>query len=427
MGHGQQKEPVACGSLASASRARIRPHSILDPAKFKAVPQGSRSPQLSASPVPRVHRFPLLLALCLLLGACASAPKVERLRPAAAPLDSASDEAGLIMQMDRYETELAHSPQVVRDPALNRYLQQLTCEVAGDYCAEIRIYLIRQPYFNAQMAPNGMLIIWTGLLLRIEDEAQLAAVIGHEVGHYVERHSLARWRKLKSTSNLAMALQVLGGGVIGAAASLGAYGGLFAFSRDQEREADDYGMVRLRQLGYDDRRVGALWADVWQEEKMRDRELLSSIFATHPASEERRDRLTAAAQDQSERREAASYWTAIEPNRAAWLEDEIGRRHYSQTQVLLQRLCSLPQASAETLYFEGEMYRRRGQNGDLERARTSYEQSITSAEAPAAAWRGLGLVLRQQAQPHAANDALHEYLRRAPNAEDRAMIESWLQ
>jgi len=378
-------------------------------------------------PLPRSF-FPLpLLLATLLLAACASAPKVERLSPAAPPMDSASDEAGLIMQMDRYETDLAHSPAVVRDPALNRYLKMLTCQVAGDYCPEIRVYLIRQPYFNAQMAPNGMLILWTGLLLRVEDEAQLAAVIGHEVGHYVERHSLARWRKLKSTSNLALALQVLGGGgLIGAAASLGAYSGLFAFSRDQEREADDYGLRRLRQLGYDDRRVGALWAEVWEEEKMRDRELLSSIFATHPASEERRDRLTQAALGQQDRRDGEAYWAAVEAHRADWLEDEIGRRHYSQTQVLMTRLRALPQATAESAYFMAEMYRRRGQAGDLERARDTYLQATDAADAPAASWRGLGLVLRQLDQPDAARAAWREYLRRAPDAEDKAMIESWL-
>ena len=348
-------------------------------------------------------------------------------RVIAPPMDSASDEAGLIMQMDRYEAELAHSPAVVRDPALNRYLKTLTCEVAGDYCPEIRVYLVRQPYFNAQMAPNGLLIIWTGLLLRVEDEAQLAAVIGHEVGHYVERHSLARWRKLKSTSNLALALQVLGGGgLIGAAASLGAYSGLFAFSREQEREADNYGLMRLRELGYDDRRVGALWADVWEEERMRDRELLSSIFATHPASEERRNRLTEAAQGHSERRDSERYWAAIEPQRALWLEDEIGRRHYSQTQVLMARLRALPQASEESAYFMAEMYRRRGQAGDLERARDTYQHAIASGNAPAACWRGLGLVLRQLGEPDAARAAWREYLKRAPDAEDRVMIESWL-
>ena len=368
----------------------------------------------------------LALLLALLLTACAT-PKVDRLAPAAPPLDAASDEAGLIMQMNRYEEDLANSAALVRDPALNRYLSELTCKLAGDYCPEIRVYLVRQPYFNAQMGPNGMLIVWTGLLLRVEDEAQLAFVIGHEVGHYVERHSLARWLKLKSTSNLALALQVLGGGgLIGAAASMGAYGTLYAFGRDQERAADDYGLMRLRELGYDDHRAGDLWAAVWEEEKVRDKELLSSIFATHPASEERRDRLTDEATTGGALN-ADAFRAAIEAQRGEWLSDEISRRHYAQTEVLLQRLGTLPFGIAQTSYYRGEMYRRRAHPGDFELAIAAYQEAIAAGDAAAANWRGLGLALRQLNREPEANSAFREYLERDPQAEDRALIEGWLR
>lgn len=330
------------------------------------------------------------------------------------------------MQMDRFEADLRNSATLVRDPALNGYLADLTCRVAGDYCGDIRVYLVRQPYFNAQMAPNGMLIVWTGLLLRVEDEAQLAFVLGHEVGHFVERHSLARWRRLKSTSSFAMALQVLGGGIVGAAASLGAYGTLFAFSRDQERAADAYGLKRLRKLGYADARAGQLWAAVWEEEKVRDRDLLSAIFATHPASEERRDALLAAAHEGGEVA-AERYRNALAARREDWFGDEIARRHYTQSEVLLARLRGLPGLAVQGQYWSGEMYRRRAREGDYLRAEQAYRAAIDSGGAPAQAWRGLGLVLRQLGRDAESGKALREYLRRAPQAEDRALIEESLR
>ncbi len=389
----------------------------------------SQSCEASGSYVPSCPRalVPSLL-LALLLAACAT-PRVDPLLPSAAPADAASDEAGLIMQMDRYEADLMNSAALVRDPVLNRYLSELTCRLAGDHCPQIRVHLVRQPYFNAQMAPNGMLIVWTGLLLRVEDEAQLAFVLGHEIGHYVARHSLARWQKLKSTSNLAAALQLLGGGVLGAAASMGAYSTLYAFGRDQEREADDYGLTRLRQLGYDDRRAGALWAAVWEEEKVRDRELLSSIFATHPASEERRDRLTQAATtgDDTATIGADVFFEAVDGQRRLWLDDEIGRRHFRQTEVLMQRLSALPRAGADHAYYTAEMYRRRAHEGDSERAIAAYRSAIAQVGAPPEAWRGLGLSLRQLGRHEEARAALTEYLARAPQAEDRAIIEGWLR
>ena len=377
-------------------------------------------------PAPLLKRL-LVLLLALLLSACA-APRVDRVTPAAPTPAVETDEAGLIMQMDRFEADLRNSSALVRDPALNRYLAELSCKVAGDYCNDIRVYLVRQPYFNAQMAPNGMLIVWTGLLLRVEDEAHLAFVLGHEVGHYVERHSLARWRQLKSTSNLALALQVLGGGgLVGAVASLGAYGTLFAFSRNQERAADAYGLARLREMGYRDRRAGELWAAVWDEEKVRDRELLSSIFATHPASEERRDELLAKATDSAGMTAAEAFWTAIAEQRNTWLEDEVARRHYTQSEVLLQRLRALPAGHAQSLHFSAEMARRRARAGDQERAAGWYREAIATGQAPAQSWRGLGLALRQLGREAESREALREYLERAPDAEDRALIEDWLR
>lgn len=389
-----------------------------------------RSPATTAG-APPARRARLLAAiLALLLASCAGAPVRPVQVDEAAP-DAASDEAGLLMQMDRYERQLIDAPERVRDAELEAYLAELSCRLAAELCPDIRVYLLRQPFFNAAMAPNGMLILWTGLLLRVEDEAQLAFVLAHEIGHYRARHSLARWRRLKATGNLALAFQVLGagvgGGLVGAAASMGAYGSLFAFTRDQEREADDLGLARLRELGYEDRRAGELWAAAWEEEKVRDRQLLSAIFATHPASAERRDRLLQASSGDGGERGFERFRAAVDRHRSAWLEDEIARRHYSQTTVLLTRLRGLPFRPAEIAHYQAEMHRRRAGEGDLARALARYDEAIASSEAPAESWRGRGLVLRQLGREEEARADWRAYLQRSPQARDRALIEEWLR
>jgi len=53
------------------------------------------------------------------------------------------------------------------------------------------------PCFNAGMAPNGMMQIWSDLLMRVESEVQLAPVIEHEIGHYLQRHTVERLRDIK--------------------------------------------------------------------------------------------------------------------------------------------------------------------------------------------------------------------------------------
>src|SRR3546814_15342811 len=77
---------------------------------------------------------------------------------------------------------------------------------------------MRTPYFNASMAPNGMMKVWSGLLLRVNDEAQLAAILGHEMGHYMQRHTLARMRDMRSKAAIGAFLGGLG--IVGGIAQL---------------------------------------------------------------------------------------------------------------------------------------------------------------------------------------------------------------
>lgn len=95
------------------------------------------------------------------------------------------------------------------------------------------------------MAPNGVMQVWTGLLLRTENEAQLASVLAHEIAHYRYQHSLEMFRQAKSTANILAPFQIIttagGVGYVGSVAELVAVGSLLKFSRDHEREADSGG------------------------------------------------------------------------------------------------------------------------------------------------------------------------------------------
>ena len=114
------------------------------------------------------------------------------------PAAIADDEAGLWAYMDRTEEQLRRSPFLIRDEALNAYVRDIACRLAGEHCPHVRVYILRKAQFNATMAPNGMLQVWSGLLLRMANEAQLAAILGHEIGHYVARHGVQRLREAKS-------------------------------------------------------------------------------------------------------------------------------------------------------------------------------------------------------------------------------------
>ena len=134
------------------------------------------------------------------LAGAARAQDAWQMPPRFARPELESDEGGLWAMMDREERRLRRSPFALRDARLQAYVQGIACRLAGEHCPDVRVHLVRTPYFNASMAPNGMMQVWTGLLLRVDNEAQLAAVLGHEIGHYLARHAVETLRDAKSRS-----------------------------------------------------------------------------------------------------------------------------------------------------------------------------------------------------------------------------------
>src|SRR3546814_1178828 len=86
------------------------------------------------------------------------------------------DEIGLWQRDDEYERALVASPVVIRDEALSAYVKSVLCRAVGtDRCDATRVYILREPTFNATMSPNGTMRVYSGLLLRVRSEAELAA------------------------------------------------------------------------------------------------------------------------------------------------------------------------------------------------------------------------------------------------------------
>jgi beta-barrel assembly-enhancing protease len=368
----------------------------------------------------------LALVCASLLVACAST-KVADVGADHRGQQKDIDEAGLWFEMDRAEKTIAGAPERVIDPALQKYLDDLNCKLAPDLCGDIRVYLIRQPYFNAFMAPNGMMVIFTGTLIRTEDEAQLATVMAHEIGHYRGRHSLENWRHLKNVSNLMTGIGTFAGSGASVIAAFGAYANLASFSREQERDADTRGFTALQAAKLDLHAPGKLWGAAYDEEEVNPQGMLSGIFGSHPATKERRDRLTqlalgAAPGDTGTQR----FRNVIQSHRATWLGDDLSRRNFAQSEVMLKRLAMIPWDLANVHYFKGELYRKRAKPGDLERAISAYQSALREPNATPTALRELGTVLKRVGKTKAAMAAFREYLKRAPQADDAAMIRSYL-
>ncbi len=159
------------------------------------------------------------------------------------------------------------------------------------------ITLVRDRRANASVLPNGKIVVHTGLLPVAKSEAGLAAVLGHEVGHVVARHSAERLSQtMLAQTGLALANAAVAiydpryQAVTGAALGLGAqYGVLLPYSREHESEADQLGILFMAKAGYDPTESIALWERMETTGGERHPEWLSS----HPNPATRRANLRA--------------------------------------------------------------------------------------------------------------------------------------
>ncbi len=379
----------------------------------------------------RARAMLLAVALMMTLVGCATSKPIREHRPGDAPIVG-TDEDELWYAMQRAEAELQRSPLLVKDPALNAYVHGIACKVAGDHCRDLRVYIMDVPEFNASMAPNGMMLVWTGALLRARDEAEIGFVLGHEAGHFTAQHSLKQWRRLKDTSAVLSAFQLVayGAGVPDAAllGALGAYAGIFKFGRDQEREADKLGFASAVARGYDPAAGGDLWARLKREEDTRKYQRQGVVFSTHPATEERLSDIraaAAAAPPGPRERYRDEYRKAMRPYLDRWLAAELGRRRYASSLLVIgELLAEAPDADRGLLtFYLGEAHRRRNAEGDRAKAANLYAQATQLPGAPAAAWREHGFALRDKGNASEAAAMLRRYLENAAKAEDRAFVE----
>nr|WP_281378605.1 M48 family metallopeptidase [Brevundimonas lenta] len=279
-----------------------------------------------------------------------------------------------------------------------------------------------RPGFHAGMAPNGYLEVWSGLLLRVGSEAELAFVLGHEIGHVDANHPVEQRNALKTRLGAAMAVGAVASAAgayyavdlsaVGDMARHGAVAASDDYSLAQEIEADRIGFERLVKAGYD---PGAA-ADLWRSRQD------DGIAA---------DRVTAletlgAASPEGWRRERDAWRAAIRPHLAGWLADDLRRRDFEGALALTARLERDGMDAGVLGFHRGEIYRLRREEGDAERARDAYLAASGYTDAPVAVWRELGDVQARLGRNAEARAAWRTYLERAPTAEDRWIVEDSL-
>jgi len=227
---------------------------------------------------------PVFISLTLLLAffiSCAVNPvtgKTELM------LLSESDEIQLGQQSDK---EIVSQYGLYKDQQLQAYIEQLgqtMVKVSHRPNLAFSFRLLDSPVINAFAVPGGYVYITRGILAYLNNEAELAGVMGHEIGHVTARHSAKQYTKAQ------IAQLGLGVGTI-LSEDFRKYSGLaqvgvglifLRFSRDAERQSDDLGVEYSTKVGYDAREMGNFFHTLDQMNPSEDKGGLPGWFSTHP-------------------------------------------------------------------------------------------------------------------------------------------------
>ena len=382
----------------------------------------------------------VLAAACLWTGTATSA--VSRTRAlefvrspyAGAYEPQGVDERGLWMEIDELERNFRGAPGVLHNPELTQYLHGVLCRAVGDErCAAVRIYVLKVSSFNASMAPNGLMIVHTGLLARVHSEAELAAVLGHEFGHFEKRHSLYRFRQARKGSDIAAWIGLIGGytGTPTSNIQMALIGGMYAFSRAQEAEADAMSVEYLRASPYR-LRASRIWQRLTEEQDALRKErglrklkkTSPSLLDTHPANAERIafHTIKEAEIGDSGADESASFAKATAPFLLELFDPLIRDNDFGAADYVLRARGEALGWSAQLHYLRGELYRLRGNPRDFVTALGFFEQAAALPDAVPESWRGLGLCALRTGDTARGHAALAEYIKRKPDARDVATI-----
>lgn len=226
-----------------------------------------------------------LLALLVLAAGCA-------------PGGFSSSTAGSAAQSDTLppEIERAVGP-AYKMPALQamvtRVGQRLVSgsAIPGTY----RFYVLDQPIANAHAIPNGYVFVTRGLLALMDDEAELAAAMGHEIGHITERHAAQRARQRRGVIDAAVDAAMKSGSLsVGRSVARDGLVQLRRYSRDQELEADRVGVGYLTKAGYRGDAMKTLIEKLQRQQRL-DEKIMGQVAAsgeasalsTHPGAEDR--------------------------------------------------------------------------------------------------------------------------------------------
>ncbi len=237
--------------------------------------------------------FPIPLVALLALSSCAFNPATGEHQLA---FISEQQEIAMGMEADK---QVAGSMGLVQNDALQRYVNEVGQSMAAkserpDLPWKFKV--VDDPVVNAFALPGGFIYLTRGILAHFNSEAEMASVLGHEIGHVTARHSVEQMsRQQLAGIGLGVAMAV--------APELQPFGQLaqtglglmfLKYGRDDERQADDLGLRYMGREGYDPSQMPLVFDTLARVSQAQGDGRVPAWMSTHPAPDERAERVRAA-------------------------------------------------------------------------------------------------------------------------------------
>ncbi|MGD8983103.1 MAG: M48 family metalloprotease [Desulfobacteraceae bacterium] len=384
----------------------------------------------------RIRYFLLLLMICLLVGSCSTTPPplLEE------DLDVTDDENRLWQRAAEEQAIFESSGIIYRDPALEDYLHQIAnklqpLEVREKY--NFRIRLIKDPYLNAFAFPNGVIYLHTGILSRLDNEAQLAALLAHEMTHCTHRHALRAFSGLKNQNSLILSLKqtvarIASTGdlldLFGTTASMAAING---YAQHFETEADMVGLKLMAEAGYDPGEALRLFEHL-KEELASENLKEPFFFATHPQLQKRienckgfLDTLNSPETQGIKNKEVFLDRIQRVLLYNSSLDLKAGRFRAARRGV--EKYLTLRKDDPKAYFLVGEILRERGEAEDDLRAKDFYEKAIALDPSYPDPHKAIGLIYFKEGEWVLAKRSFESSLALSPHMHDRAYVQGYLQ
>ena len=190
----------------------------------------------------------------------------------------------------QFSHQIEQEVRLYSDPIVTAYIDQL-----GQYLANhsqrknIRYHfrVVNSDVVNAFALPGGYLYVNIGLIRTAENEAELAGVIGHEIGHVVGKHGVKHLtRQLGLAAVVQLALGEEQSKLEQIVTGLVTNGVLMKYSRDDEKEADEYAIQEMYDAGIDPEGIATFFEKLLELQEDRPSRL-AQLFSTHPPTDER--------------------------------------------------------------------------------------------------------------------------------------------